>query len=132
MISRAYNNSMSQPMGRCPNCGSQMEVRELWCGSCDITVRGRFPRCEFCALSDEHLQFLRLFVSRRGNLREVERELGVSYPTARARLDDLLKALGYAVSTQSAAERQARRRQILDDLKAGRISPEEAARALRE
>jgi hypothetical protein len=78
------------------------------------------------------LAFLRLFVSRRGNLREVERELGVSYPTVRARLDDLLQALGYPVSRESVAARQDRQRQVLDDLKAGRLSAEDAARALRE
>ncbi|MCJ7749483.1 MAG: DUF2089 domain-containing protein, partial [Armatimonadetes bacterium] len=57
----------------CPGCGSQLEVRELGCPECGITVRGEFERCEFCALPEGHLRFLRLFVSRRGNLREVER-----------------------------------------------------------
>ena len=116
----------------CPSCGGRLEVRELGCPGCDLSVRGRFERCEFCALPEEQLRFLRLFVSRRGNLREVERELGVSYPTVRARLDDLLEALGYPASPVSAAERQERRRQVLEDLKAGRISAEEATRALRE
>jgi len=116
----------------CPSCGGAVEVRELWCPDCEISVRGRFPRCEFCRLPEEQLAFLRLFVSRRGNLREVERELGVSYPTVRARLDDVLKALGYPVSPVSAAERQERRQRVLEDLKAGRISAEEATRALRE
>ena len=50
---------------------------------------------EFALLPKEHLDFLRLFVKTRGNLKEVERILGVSYPTVRARLDALLKALGY-------------------------------------
>ena len=109
-----------------------MEVRDVWCPECDIAVRGSFPRCEFCGLPEEQLAFLRLFVSRRGNLREVERELGVSYPTVRARLDDLLQALGYPVSPVSAAERQERRRQVLEDLKAGKITAEQATRALRE
>jgi len=107
-------------------------VRELWCPECDVSVRGRFERCEFCGLPEEQLRFLRLFVSRRGNLREVERELGISYPTVRARLDDLLQALGYPVSPVSVSDRQERRRQVLEDLKAGGISAEEATRALRE
>ena len=109
-----------------------MEVRELWCPECEVSVRGRFPRCEFCGLPEEQLAFLRLFVSRRGNLREVEREMGVSYPTVRARLDELLRALGYAVSPVSAAEREQQRQQILADLKAGKITAEDATRALRE
>lgn len=107
-------------------------MRELWCPACDITVRGRFPRCEFSDLPEDQLRFLRLFVSRRGNLREVERELGLSYPTVRARLDDLLRALGYPVSPAPLAQRQEHRRQVLDDLKAGTLTPEEALRALKE
>jgi len=107
-------------------------VHELACSECEIAVRGRFQRCEFCALPEEQLAFMRLFVSRRGNLREVERELGVSYPTARARLDDLLEALGYPTSGPSALERQERRRQVVEDLNSGRITPEEALRALKE
>jgi len=107
-------------------------VRELGCSECGITVRGEFPRCEFCALPAEQLRFLRLFVSRRGNLREVEREMGVSYPTVRARLDDLLRALGYATSAPSALDRQERRREVLEALREGTMTPEEAAKALRE
>lgn len=120
------------PVDTCPSCGSKLEVRELGCPECGITIRGDFPRCEFCALPAEQLNFLRLFVARRGNLRELERELGISYPTVRARLDDLLRALGYPVSPVSALDRQERRRQVLDDLKAGTLSPEEAARKLKD
>jgi hypothetical protein len=116
----------------CPSCGGRLEVQELACPECEIAVKGRFRRCEFCALPEGQLAFLRLFVSRRGNLREVERELGVSYPTARARLDDLLQTLGYAVSPPSALDRQERRRQVVEDLTSGRITPEEALRALKE
>lgn len=107
-------------------------MRELQCPACEIALRGSFPRCEFCALPPEQMALLRLFVSRRGNLREVERELGLSYPTVRARLDDLLRALGYPISGESATDRQERRRQVLEELKSGKLSPEQAARALRD
>jgi hypothetical protein len=116
---------------RCPSCGHQLEVRELGCPECEVTVRGRFARCEFCALPEEQLNFLRLFVARRGNLRELERELGISYPTVRARLDDLLKALGYAAGP-TMLEREERRRQVMEDLREGRITPDEAIRLLKE
>jgi len=62
----------------------------------------------------------------------VEREMGLSYPTVRSRLDDLLRALGYAVTPTPVVERQERRRQVMDDLREGRIMPEDALRALRE
>ncbi|NIM04802.1 MAG: DUF2089 family protein [Armatimonadetes bacterium] len=115
----------------CPTCEGKLEAREFWCPECDIAVKGRFDRCEFCDLPEEQLTFLRLFVSRRGNLREVERELGLSYPTVRARLDDLLRALKYPVDLLPAVDRQERRREILGNLKAGDISPEQAIRSLR-
>jgi hypothetical protein len=123
---------VAKPIQRCPACGGPLDVRELHCPACDISTRGKFERCEFCALPEDQLAFLRLFISRRGNLREVERELGLSYPTVRARLDDLLRSLGYPVSPTPALDRQERRRQILGELKAGEISPEEAIRALLE
>ncbi|MBE9565747.1 MAG: DUF2089 family protein, partial [Proteobacteria bacterium] len=59
------------------------------------------------------------------------RELGVSYPTVRARLDELLRALGYPTAAVSVADRQEHRRQVLADLREGKVSPEEAARKLR-
>ncbi len=124
--------STHRELSECPRCGGGLEVRELGCSECEVTVRGRFGRCEFCALPGEQMRFLRLFVSRRGNLREVERELGVSYPTVRARLDDLLRALGYPVSPTSAQDRQERRRQVVEALREGTMTPEEAAKALRE
>jgi hypothetical protein len=120
------------PINQCPSCGGALELRELACARCDIAVRGRFARCEFCDLPEEQLNFLRLFVSRRGNLREVERELGLSYPTVRSRLDDLLRALGYVVAPIPAADRQERKRRVLDDLREGRITPEDAVKALKD
>lgn len=123
---------MAKQITECPSCQNKLKIAELACPSCSISIKGDFERCEFCDLPEEQLTFLRLFVSRRGNLREVEREMGVSYPTVRARFDDLLKALGYPTSPTPVADRQEQRRQILDDLKAGTISPEEAIRALKD
>jgi len=123
---------MAGRVDRCPSCQKRLQVRELYCPTCEISVRGAFEQCEFCSLPEEALAFLRLFVSRRGNLRELERELDLSYPTVRARLDDLLRALGYSVAPTPVAVRQERRRQVLEDLRAGKLSPEEAIRALKE
>ena len=121
----------AKPIERCPSCGGRVEVREVGSPECEVTVRGRFAGCEFCALPEEQLNFLRLFVARRGNLREVERELGLSYPTVRARLDELLKTLGYAAGP-TALDRQERRRQVMEDLREGKVTAEEAVRLLRE
>lgn len=81
---------------QCPVCDDTMVVRELYCPSCDVTIRGEFDpgaAGPFSQLSDEQLAFLHLFVTSRGNMSDVERSLGVSYPTVRAKLDDLIAAL---------------------------------------
>ncbi|GAB5603391.1 hypothetical protein FJNA_19170 [Thermus sp. FJN-A] len=112
---------------RCPACEGPLAVKALFCPACGTEVHGRFALNEFALLPREHLDFLRLFVKARGNLKEVERVLGVSYPTVRARLDALLKALGY--EGEEAGEE---RLQVLEALRRGEISVEEAVARLRE
>ena len=87
---------MATPIEQYISCGGRLEIRELHCEECDITIRGRFPlegRGPFARLNDEQIAFLHLFVTSRGNMSDVERSLGVSYPTVRAKLDDLIAAL---------------------------------------
>lgn len=79
----------------CPVCAHPLEVTGLACPVCGTRIEGRFELNEFARLPAEQLEFLRLFVRARGNLKELERSLGVSYPTVRARFEELLKALGY-------------------------------------
>ena len=89
---------------QCPVCDEPMVVREFYCPSCDVTIRGQFEpgaAGPFSHLNDEQLAFLHLFVTSRGNMSDVERSLGVSYPTVRAKLDDLIAAL-----TESSAQPQ--------------------------
>jgi hypothetical protein len=99
---------------------------------CGTTLRGDFPpsRCAFCALPEDQIQFLELFLRCRGNLRDVERKLGLSYPTVRARFDVLLSTLGYSDVEPEPTETAEQRRVILEDLSAGRLSAEEAVRVL--
>lgn len=81
---------------QCPVCNDPMVVRELYCSACDVTIRGEFEPGSagpFSQLTGEQLAFLNLFVTSRGNMSDVERSLGVSYPTVRAKLDDLITAL---------------------------------------
>src|SRR2546428_9271515 len=80
----------------CPSCGAEVEIREVGCTRCETQVRARYRPCDFCRLTDEQSTFLRLFVTSRGNLSEVEKRLGVSYPTVRAKLDEVIGRLAPA------------------------------------
>jgi hypothetical protein len=137
----------------CPSCSGRLEIRELNCPRCDLQIRGHFPlpaRPERPALglTAAQLAFLRIFVASRGNLSDVERTLGVSYPTVRAKVDELVAALvtapageeptrppaaprETAARTGAADEAPRSRRDVLEAVAAGRLSAAEAATLLR-
>ena len=77
----------------CPSCGGTLEVTEMHCLACDARIQAHFRTCDFCRLNDEQSTFLRIFLTSRGNLSEVEKRLGVSYPTVRAKLDEVIAAV---------------------------------------
>src|SRR5947208_5087226 len=85
---------MNRLLASCPVCGGRMTVSELSCNGCSTTVRSSFESCRFCGLSREQMEFLELFLSRRGNLSSVGDEMGISYPTVSKRLDAVLNTLG--------------------------------------
>ncbi len=111
---------------RCPACGQEMQVRLLRCPSCRTEVQGDFTLDRFSLLTPEQLMFLETFIRCRGNLKDVGLEIGISYPTARNRLDNLIEALGYE-TPNSVSEK---RLEILTRLKAGEITTEEALNLL--
>ncbi len=118
-------------IGRCPVCNEALEVTELQCPSCRTRISGRFDLCKFCKLESDQREFAEVFIKNRGNIREVEKELGISYPTVRNRLEGLIKALGYPVSDASDDERGDQRKEIITKLSKGEITAQEAARRLR-
>lgn len=83
-----------RPPHDCPVCGEKLALLRLGCASCGTELSGVFEQCEFCALDADDRALLRSFLASRGNMKHLERELGVSYPTARARFDALLGRLG--------------------------------------
>jgi hypothetical protein len=109
----------------CPVCGDRLAVTRLGCGTCGTELAGLFAPCDYCALDDRESEMLRVFLASRGNLREVETHLGVSYPTARARFNDLLRKLGLAEPEEVPAAPT--REQILSEVASGALSPDEAA-----
>jgi hypothetical protein len=126
---------MPDVLGRCPVCGDELQVTRLHCGACQTTLDGLFSLGRFQRLSREQLAFLEVFVKNRGVIRDVERELGVSYPTVRGRLDDLIRALGHEVRDEPVAadsDEQERRRATLERLSRGEISAEDAIKQLKK
>lgn len=110
-------------LGQCPVCSEALEVTKLQCPSCRTSVEGRFSLDRFARLSREQLQFLEAFLRARGVIKDVEEALGISYPTVRGRLDELLRTLDLGDDRERERER---RRVILADLSDGTISSEQA------
>src|SRR5215469_18325054 len=82
---------------KCPSCQGNLSVTELHCPSCTIEIKGEFAPPALLRLAHAQLDFVEVFLKNRGVIRDVERELGISYPTVRARLDEVVAALGYQV-----------------------------------
>lgn len=115
-------------IGQCPICSGPVEITEVSCNTCKSIIRGHFKPCKFCTLSLEHKEFAELFIKNRGNIKEIERELGVSYPTVKGKLDSLITALGY--KNQSTVSDN--KKEVLERLYRGEISSEEAINLLNE
>jgi hypothetical protein len=124
----------------CPVCASELSVTRLRCGECGTTIEGEFGVGRFGRLTREQTALLESFLRSRGNLRDMERELGISYPTVRARVEALVRALGFGPRDEADAAPapgpgadgiQAGRREILERLSRHELSAEEAAEAIR-
>ncbi len=115
---------------KCPVCGDRLSVTRLHCRSCDTTLEGHFDVGRLGRLSAEQLSFVETFIRCEGKLNRMERELGMSYPTLRARLTEIIRDLGFPVGAETLAIGDEERHQILDDLAAGRITSEQAMRLL--
>jgi len=122
---------MHKKIPSCPNCGQPMLVTRLQCSSCETIVLARYEPCRFCRLSDASLAFLESFVKNRGNLKEMERELGQSYWSLRNQLNEVIVELGYQVpANETSAELAEQRRSILEQLSRGETTAQLAAEQL--
>jgi hypothetical protein len=120
---------MARLVGTCPSCETAMEVRRLECTACGVAVEGQFDAGPLARLSREQMTFVEVFLRNRGKIKDVETDLGISYPTVVARLNEVLITLGFEAGEDP---REGERRQrVLDDLAAGRLSASEAAEQLR-
>ncbi len=123
---------MYSALTRCPVCKSELAVTRLHCQSCDTTVEGRFAPGHFANLSPEQIEFIVTFVRCEGKINRMEQEIGLSYPTIRNRLQEVIRALGFEPGKdEPVAIDQETRNSILADLDAGKISADDAMRRLR-
>jgi hypothetical protein len=149
------------PPSQCPVCAGRLSITRLECNSCGTEVTGMFSLGRLATTPEPHASLLEMFLRVRGNVKEIERELGLSYPTVRARLEEAFEAAGYGRSSDGSAsdgpdktpgteprrvagyespeagrartreEIASERRRILDGLESGELTAQEAASRLR-
>lgn len=116
---------------QCPVCEGELIVTRINCRECSTTIEGRFSSRTFSQLSPEQMDFVETFVRLEGKITHMEKELGLSYPTIRNRLHEVIRALGYEPGgKEEPGLSEAERQQILSDLDAGKISYDEAIELL--
>jgi len=115
-------------ISKCPICNSKLKIIKLKCNKCGTVIENDFEFSKFEFLGEEHLSFMEVFLKCRGNIKDVEKELGISYPTVRAKLDEVVAALGYTeVKKPSIGNKE-----IIDMLEKGEISPEQAINMMKK
>jgi hypothetical protein len=128
--SGARDQAAHQVLTRCPVCSDDLRIVRLECPACGSALQGNFTLGRLARLSREQLQFVEVFIRCRGKIKDVEEELGISYPTVVARLNEVVAAMGFEVK-QEDTDLAARRQLILDELAAGKLSASDAAGRLR-
>ena len=135
---------MNNLFSRCPSCGGQLIITECQCTKCRLQMRGEFLPGQFATLSDDEIAFIRVFLSARGNLTEVERVLGISYPTIRNKLDEINRVLNpddgtsktlpdkdkNSTDNENPSSVKETRKDVLQQVADGKLTPAEAIRRL--
>ncbi|MFA7156978.1 MAG: DUF2089 domain-containing protein [Bacilli bacterium] len=109
-----------EAIGKCPVCSSRLKATKLKCDNCGIEISGDFEMSKFTYLEKNELKFIELFLVNQGNIKLMEKELGISYPTVKKYLEQILEKLGLS------AKENNKRREILEKLARGEISADEA------
>lgn len=121
--------------GKCPVCGEKLSITKLSCPKCSTSIEGDFQPCEFCRLPEEDLDFVKVFIKCRGNIKDVEKELGISYPTVRGKLDVVIKALGLEIPAKDTVKdkdlKEAAKMEILEQLSKSEITAKEATEKIK-
>jgi len=123
---------MKPSMSKCPVCSNELTVTRLHCDACDTAIEGRFSNNVLPGLNEEQLDFVETFIRCEGKITRVEDELGLSYPTIRNRLHEVIRAMGYEPGKDEDEPEisDEKRRSILEELDSGKISADDAMRLL--
>ncbi len=116
----------------CPVCGEQLKAVKLNCSVCGTTIENEFNLSRFGKLNTEQLDFVEIFLKCRGSIKDVEKEMNISYPTVKGKLNDVIKALGYDVQDDKTEEQTGSIKSVIDSLEQGDISAEEALKKINE
>jgi hypothetical protein len=119
-------NSAPPMPARCPSCNGHLHVERLACDGCGTEVQGRYRTCPVCGLDPQARKLLDLFLRARGNLKDVQRALKVSYPTARQRIEEMFQKLEL-----EPADQRPQPMDVLRRVREGELSVDEAERLLR-
>ena len=116
-------------LGTCPVCGKQLNVSVLTCKECDTSIHGEFTLSKFDYLTASQQEFALVFLKNGGNIKLIEKELNISYPTVKKNLEDVIKALGFEKINIIEGEKMTKE-EIYRALKNGEISFDEAEELL--
>ena len=114
-------------LGKCPICDDELHVSKLSCDNCKTNIEGKFDLCKFCKLTNEQKSFVEIFIKSRGNIKEIEKEMGISYPTVRSKLENVIESLGYSPKY---TEPEVNKKEVLEKLSSGEITSDEAVKLL--
>ncbi len=124
---------MNKLPSRCPICDQEMHVTALDCAHCGTELRGQFEIGRFARLGADDIHFIELFVKNRGNAYRVAEELEIPYSGVRARLTEIIGAMGYETEQESREETAVtgeRRKEILDQVASGTLTSDQAIQIL--
>ena len=125
------NAKSKKVVKNCPVCNSRLLIRKLECPNCATSISGFFEFDRLLSLPQEKLDFLLTFIKNRGSIKDVEKELNISYPTVRAKLDQVLIALGFPVNKDQEQIASAQK-DILTKLEKGKINAKKALEDLKD
>lgn len=117
---------MYKVLVKCPVCGGKLKIKKLQCSGCNTVIENDFSFSKFDVLTSEQVKFVETFLQCRGNIKDVEKALGISYPTVRGKLEEVNEALGLC----ERKEIQLSRQEILSNLESGEISSDKAIELL--